>query len=310
MPKIINVLFPWDDHYKFRNNENRVGSALLIVFSYIYFIVFLILSLKLLIPFFSMSETAQFGHNSPLMLSMDTLISKWWVGLLSFGSLMIIYILSIFSEKIIKLEHFRSLFKIMQNYSKLTSLSSFIFNLTRDILIIAFIAFPLFVISELISFAVVVVILSIILPFVLVSANFVYATVIFMALLFHIGVYPFTQTLYLKLLTKQMKKSNKKSDDFSDYYTNGEINVNRWTEHTWAKKAYSYDWQNEEYEPFVCPQCGSIISSNLTVCPICNANIPDLINEILEEEKDEEKDEEKKADVFNEKMGHKENGDS
>ncbi len=66
-------------------------------------------------------------------------------------------------------------------------------------------------------------------------------------------------------------------DEFLD--EEGEVDMGKWRAKTWGKRPYTYDWQEEEYIPITCFSCGSIISSNLTKCPICQA---DLIKEIEE----------------------------
>ena len=53
--------------------------------------------------------------------------------------------------------------------------------------------------------------------------------------------------------------------------------MDKWKNETWGKKPYTFDWEEEEVFPITCFSCGSIISSDLTVCPICDA---DLIKEI------------------------------
>ena len=80
--------------------------------------------------------------------------------------------------------------------------------------------------------------------------------------------------------------------DFQKFMAeDGEVDMEKWREETWGKKPYTFDWEEEDVFPITCFSCGSIISSDLTVCPICDS---DLIKEIeaieVETEDTEEKD--------------------
>ena len=85
----------------------------------------------------------------------------------------------------------------------------------------------------------------------------------------------------------------------------GEVDMEKWKEETWGKKPYSFDWEEEDVFPITCFSCGSIISSDLTVCPICDA---DLIKEIETIEIETSSDEtDKKIDEPIQKDDEKEN---
>ncbi len=69
--------------------------------------------------------------------------------------------------------------------------------------------------------------------------------------------------------------------DFKEFLKeDGEVDLEKWRSRTWGRKPYTYDWSEEEYFPITCFSCGSLISSNLTECPICKADLEKEIKTI------------------------------
>ena len=89
--------------------------------------------------------------------------------------------------------------------------------------------------------------------------------------------------------------------DLREFMTEeGEIDLEKWRERTWGKKAYTFDWSEEEVFPITCFSCGAIISSDFTECPICNVDLLQEIEEIdTEYEINDEKEIEKENTVEN-----------
>ena len=78
--------------------------------------------------------------------------------------------------------------------------------------------------------------------------------------------------------------------DISEFLTeNGEVDLEKWRARTWGKKSYTYDWDKEEHIPITCFVCGAVISSNLTECPICQADLVSEFEEIITDYEVEEK---------------------
>ena len=81
----------------------------------------------------------------------------------------------------------------------------------------------------------------------------------------------------------------------------------KWRARTWGKKPYTFNWDEEDVFPITCFSCGSIISSDLTTCPICDADLIKEIEEIDAEYSAEEFEEKESKDNSNEIKHEEEN---
>ncbi|MCG3223226.1 MAG: hypothetical protein H7647_02080, partial [Candidatus Heimdallarchaeota archaeon] len=151
--------------------------------------------------------------------------------------------------------------------------------ITLDIGVIALFAVLIFVIIELITMAITTIILSFFISSLITNYDTQSFGLIYLIfLVVHVIVFPLLVFLY-KFQSKRRLKLTSETDINEFLKGDGEVGMEKWKEKTWGKKPYSYNWESDEYIPITCFSCGSIISSNFSECPICNA---DLLKEIEE----------------------------
>ena len=90
----------------------------------------------------------------------------------------------------------------------------------------------------------------------------------------------------------------------------GEVDMEKWRLRTWGKKPYTFNWEEEEVFPITCFSCGSIISSDLTVCPICDADLVKEIEEIDTEYSAENTEADNNLDIVNDNNHEEEKNNS
>ncbi|MHA1304210.1 MAG: hypothetical protein ACTSQE_11785 [Candidatus Heimdallarchaeaceae archaeon] len=294
MYHFLEAIYPWDSAEKMKQKqENKIGTVLLssLAFLYSLFLVFGVVGA--INPTLKSSELVQFGENSFTIQFINSIHNQKWLTIIIFLTIFIFYTYISFVILEVKRKDFLSFSRKIKEYLTVVSFSKILFSIVRDVIIISLTAFLLFVFTEIITFGISTVIVTLALTIILTTSIFVYGPAIGVAIISHLLIYPIVLALYFKIVERKAIKQ--KSEDYDKYYKEGEVDIAKWREHTWAKKSYSYDWRKEEYAPFICPNCSSIISSNLIQCPICNANILELLEELLQEEESPSLDEQEKT---------------
>ena len=101
----------------------------------------------------------------------------------------------------------------------------------------------------------------------------------------------------------------KEGVDYKEFLTeDGEVDMEKWRKETWGKKPYSFDWEEEDVFPITCFSCGAIISSDLTICPICDTDLIKEIEAIESEFEDESEKEIEEVETQEDENNSNKNG--
>ena len=293
MADLIQAVYPWTRNKVALKKKNQdLGNIISLNFIFLYLLLFLFVTSGKIYPILRQIDINILGYISSLVLLLRYLVFNWWISVLLF--LFSVIIMFLFVELITR-TNLRSL-KIFIEYLKIDTKSkskkTVILIILRDILEIGFWSIISFIFLELVTFATSSLIVTLILPITLniteISLNYVFLTI----LIVHIVFFPLLMYFYNKLVKKKITIS----DDLNikDFLTEeGEVDMDKWREETWGKKPYTFDREKEDVFPITCFSCGSIISSDLTVCPICDTDLVKEIEVIDTELEDEDDFEEK-----------------
>ena len=287
MNRFFLIIYPWDSiDKKNEKKKNLTGTFLMMSLSGIYSFILISLFLRNILPIIAKSEYEFLGKNSITLRFLNSVFSKGWEFALIFIFLVISYILIYFYNLNIKRTTIQFLFsKIKATKEYYDSLYRVIVIICKEFIEVIFIALFNFIIAEILTLGLVSIVSTISISLVLNSSFSVYGVALATGIILHILTYPIMNVLYFLILIKEKKEKtvferlDHKKIDFE---------LENWRDLTWGKKGYSYDWKDEEYAPFICPNCNSVISSNLVICPICDTNVVELLEKIIEEEQKEE----------------------
>ena len=304
MHPIIEAVYAWEKEQKALVKKNQeLGNLILINFVFTYFLLFVFTILGKLYPLLRNMDMNLLGYKSWLVQALGYLVYNWWISiLLFFLSLMITIFLSMIITRT-NIGALRSYLEYLKTDFKKKERGLIAKTITKDLSLIAGYSIIVFAILELITFAVSSLIASFILP-IIHSLDETSLLVIFLSMLLtHILFFPLFIFFYQRLIKRKFITTT--SFDLREFMDEeGEVDMVKWRARTWGKKPYTFDWEEEDVFPITCFSCGSIISSNLTECPICDADLIKEMEEIdaeysvddldAEEEKEEQEIDEEK----------------
>ncbi|MCK4845395.1 MAG: hypothetical protein KAS95_06965, partial [Candidatus Heimdallarchaeota archaeon] len=243
---------------------------------------------------------------SLVVIFLEVFTSRYWATFLLFIPLILLTTFLSFLITKTYWSDFRSNIKYLKLDLAPLSTKAKIKILVKDFSKIVLVSLIVFALTEILVFAASSIILTFLLPIVVNDFKLALTPGYTIFLISHIILYPLFTWLYQRLISKRLVVST--SIDLREFMNEeGDIDLRKWRDKTWGKKPYSYDWDSEEFYPIVCPSCASVISSNFTECPICQADLKEEIEEIIEEmknQKDSETDTEENT-IGKEKMNEK-----
>ncbi len=279
MQPIIEAVFPWEKQQKALSKKNEeLGNLITINFIFTYFLLFVFTILGKLYPLLRNMDVNLLGYKSWLVRALGYLVYNWWISIIIFlVSLAITIFLSLLITRT-NIGAFRSYLEYMKIDFKDKQKGLIIKTIIRDISILASFSILIFLVLEFITFAVSSLIASFTLP-VVKSLSETSLSVVFLSILItHILFFPLFIFLFQRMIRR--KYISTASLDLREFVDEeGEVDMAKWRARSWGKKPYTFDWEKEDVFPITCFSCGSIISSNLTECPICDT---DLVKEIEE----------------------------
>jgi len=287
MSGLIQPFYPWNrlkDAMKKHNQE--LGNIISLNLIFLYYLLFVFIVSWKIYPTLWWADYNLLGAgqiSSPVRV-LEYLIVNWWISVLLF--FVVFFITLLFTSLITKtkLQMLRTYFEYVRLDIKNQSKNEVIKTIFIDLLKIAGFSVLGFLILELITFAIsslFVTILPITYNITEVSLSYFFLAI----LVTHILFFPLLVFFYNRMSMKKMVSTS--TTDFQKYLTEeGEVDMEKWRKETWGKKPYTFDWEGEDVFPITCFSCGSIISSNYTICPICDTDLIKEIDEIEAETKE------------------------
>jgi DNA-directed RNA polymerase subunit N (RpoN/RPB10) len=302
MPEIIQIIFPWDKDSTISKKKNHeLGEFISILFVFFYYLLYMFGMSGGMYPFLRSADLQFLEKISDGVNILGYITNRWWLIFVLFFVFLCVTILLTFlltRTRFGKLRVYNEYLKTdMKSLGKLDKIQT----ITSDIGIIALFAILVFITIELITMAITTIILSFFISSLITnytSQSFGLVYLIFLVV--HTLVFPLIVFLYSFQSKRRLKVTSE--TDFNEFLKgDGEVDMEKWKAKTWGKKPYSYNWESDDYIPITCFSCGSIISSNFSECPICNADLLKEIEEIDAEyavedfEEDSEKIEDKSS---------------
>ncbi len=303
MSNLIQPVYPWNRQKKAIKRRNQgLGNIISLIFIFLYYLLFVFVVSGKIYSVLRQTDINLLGVVSGPVLVLRYLVFNWWISILLFLFSLLVTFLFIALITKTNLSLFKTYLEYLRLDVKNQSKKVVLKTVIKDTLEIAGLSIISFLFLELVTFAISSLIVTLTLPVTLkiteVSISYIFLTI----LIAHIVFFPLLIYFYNKFVMKRM--TIVESVDIKDFLTeDGEVDMDKWRKESWGKKPYTFDWEEEEVFPITCFSCGSIISSDLTICPICDT---DLIKEIeaieieseSEENFEETKDEkEKENDV-------------
>ncbi len=261
-------------------------------------------------PYLRSADLQLLGKISGGVNALGYIANRWWLIFVLFFVFLCATILLTFLLTRTRFNKLRAYSEYLKADTKTLGALDKIQIITLDIGVIALFAVLIFVIIELITMAITTMILSLFISSLITNYDTQsFGLVYLIFLVVHIIVFPLLVFLY-KFQSKRRLKLTLETDIKKFLKGDGEVDMEKWKEKTWGKKPYSYNWESDEYVPITCFSCGSIISSNFSECPICNADLLKEIEEIDAEyvEEDIEEDSNEFNDEVQKKNDSKSNG--
>jgi len=269
---------------------------------YLFFTIYLFLISKIIYyPLVSL-ERKSFGSEGTILAILGIFTNNFGWGLLLFFFALFVCLVFVLITLDTKPKELKNLFShlIVDFHGKKNK--EIIKYVIYDLVIIEFYSVLIFLVIELFLSALASITLGIVVPMLLQKGVKMFTYLYMILSIEHIVMFPIFIYGYYYFVKKRISSEVKINLElFLD--EEGEIDYNKWKTLTWGRKPYSYNWKNEEYYPIICPSCGSVISSNLTICPICDADLVEEISKLKEVNvgEIEEKEREKKQDKIEEK---------
>ena len=310
MPPIIEAVFPWEKQQKAVMKKNQeLGNLFKINFVFTFFLLFVFTVLGKLYPLLRILDMNFLGYKSWLVESLGYLVYNWWISIVLFFSASIITIfLSLLVTKT-SIGAFRSYLEYLKIDFKDKQRGLIVKTVIKDISIIAGFSLIVFLILEFITFAVSSLIASFVLPIVYNLNETSLANVFLSILLSHIIFFPLFVFIYQRMINKKLVPTE--TFNFKEFMKeDGEVDMEKWRSRTWGKKPYTFNWEEEDVFPITCFSCGSIISSDLIVCPICDVDLVKEIEEIDTEYLAENTEKDNNLDIVNDNNNKEEKNNS
>jgi hypothetical protein len=280
MPEILQIIFPWDKNKEINKKRNHeLGEFISILFVFFYYLLYMFGMSGGVYPYLRSADLQLLGKISGGVNALGYIANRWWLIFVLFFVFLCATILLTFLLTRIRFNKLRVYSEYLKADTKTLGALDKIQIITLDIGVIALFAVLIFVIIELITMAITTMILSFFISSLITNYDTQsFGLVYLIFLVVHVIVFPLLVFLY-KFQSKRRLKLTSETDINEFLKGDGEVDMEKWKEKTWGKKPYSYNWESDEYIPITCFSCGSIISSNFSECPICNA---DLLKEIEE----------------------------
>jgi len=281
MPEILQIIFPWDkDNTISKKRNHELGEFVAILFVFFYYLLYMFGISGGVYPYLRTADFQFLGKISDGVNTLGYIANRWWLIFVLFFVFLCVTILLTFlltRTRFNELRAYNENLKIdMKTLGKLDKIQI----ITLDIGIIALFAILVFVIIELITMAITTIILSFFISSLITNYNTQSVSLAYLIfLIVHIIVFPLLVFMY-KFQSSRRLKITSETDIHEFLKGDGEVDMEKWKAKTWGKKPYSYNWVSDEYIPITCFSCGSIISSNFSECPICNADLLKKIEEI------------------------------
>lgn len=304
--RILQTAYFWDSQEKILVKRNQdLGNLISSIFVFFYFLLFTFGVSGSVYPILRESDLNWLGYISSIISSLGYIANRWWLIIILFLiSLTLTLVLSLIFTKTSpeSLRTYIEYFKIdIDKYSKKESTNQVI----SDIAMLFLFALPIFIILEIFTMATSSIFFIFVLPLIFNLTSNSLGIVFLLILIVHIVGFPLFMLLYQYFLRKKMIITS--SVELKDFLKDdGEVDLEKWRARTWGRKPYSFDWEEEEFIPLTCFSCGSVISSNLTECPICNADLIKELEEINAEYKTEDEEESLSEEASDEKSNNKE----
>lgn len=305
MPEILQIIFPWDKEEEINKKRNHeLGEFISILFVFFYYLLYMFGMSGGVYPYLRSADLQLLGKISGGVNALGYIANRWWLIFVLFFVFLCATILLTFLLTRTRFNKLRAYSEYLKADTKTLGALDKIQIITLDIGVIALFAVLIFVIIELITMAITTMILSLFISSLITNYDTQsFGLVYLIFLVVHIIVFPLLVFLY-KFQSKRRLKLTLETDIKKFLKGDGEVDMEKWKEKTWGKKPYSYNWESDEYVPITCFSCGSIISSNFSECPICNADLLKEIEEIdveyvaedIEEDSTEFNDEDQKKD--------------
>ncbi len=305
MPEILQIIFPWDKEKEINKKRNHeLGEFISILFVFFYYLLYMFGMSGGVYPYLRSADLQLLGKISGGVNALGYIANRWWLIFVLFFVLLCATILLTFLLTRTRFNKLRVYSEYLKADTKTLGVLDKIQTIILDIGVIALFAVLIFIIIELITMAITTMILSFFISSLITNYDTQSFGLIYLIfLVVHVIVFPLLVFLY-KFQSKRRLKLTSETDINEFLKGDGEVDMEKWKEKTWGKKPYSYNWENDEYIPITCFSCGSIISSNFSECPICNADLLKEIEEIdaeyvaedIEEDSTELNDENQKKD--------------
>jgi hypothetical protein len=277
MSDLIQPLYPWNrSKVTMKKRNQEFGNIISLNFIFLYYLLFVYVTSGKVYPILRQADINLLGNLSAPVIVLRFLVFKWWISvILFFLTLIITFFVTALITKT-RPSLFRTYIEYIRIDTKNQPKKEVGRTILKDILEIGGYSIVSFLVLELLTFAISSLIVTMVLPLTY-SITEVSLSYFFLAILIsHILFFPLLVFFYNRMISKKMSITS--GIDLQKFLTDdGEVDIDKWKRESWGKKPYSFDWEEEDVFPITCFSCGSIISSNLTICPICDT---DLIKEI------------------------------
>ncbi|MHA2357244.1 MAG: hypothetical protein ACXABK_00560 [Candidatus Heimdallarchaeaceae archaeon] len=292
MSSVVEAIYLWDSKkVSSRKNNREFGNLISVFILFLYFLLFIFAVSGAVYPLLRDSDLILLGYKSGIVETLGYVANRWWLIFLLFLLSLIITTCLTFLLSKTRTGSFLTYIEFLKvDFEKETRLEV-VERMFSDIVKISAFTIISFFLIEIITSAICSIAFLFVLPMMLSGANRSFGAIYLTFLITQIVIFPLIILLYQFILRRRMKVTSE--IDLREYMNEeGEIDLEKWRKKTWGKKAYTFDWTEEEVFPITCFSCGAIISSDFTECPICNV---DLIQEIEEIDVDYEVEDEKET---------------
>lgn len=283
MPIDIHSVYFWDTEDKIKKKSNiELGNLIVVFFSLWNLAIFLYIMAKIFYPMLYHIEKQNTGTMSGWLEFIRTLTHYWWSGLILFVlAFVVITSLTLLVTKT-KPHKIITYFLYVQYESRGDTIKRKIISALNSLATLYLYSIMVFSLLELFTICLTFIIIALVFPLLIEKIKIIITLTVVIGLVIHIIIFPLFTALYVRFINNKINlQETINLEDFLD--ETGEIDYKKWRDKTWGKKPYSYNWKEEEYIPLICPSCGSVISSNLTICPICKTNLEEAIEELQQE---------------------------
>ena len=280
MPSIVEAIYLWDSQKtRMRKRNQDLANIIATLMIFFYFLLFFFGLSGGVYPFLRDYDLTFLGYKSGIVNFLGFIANRWWLIFLIFLVSLLVIIPLTFLLTRNRIGTFRTFIEYLKldfkGFTKFENSKQVFF----DILKIAGFSIISFLIAEIITAGICSLIFVLLISFILSSLQQSLGILYTVFLVTHIIVFPLILAIYQYYLRKRM--THLSDVDYKEFLKeDGDVDLEKWRARTWGKKPYTYDWSEDEYFPITCFSCGSLISSNLTECPICKADLEKEIKKI------------------------------